>query len=174
MRLSLALSLLAMLGLAAPAVSAPPAGSQSPPISAEVYSGVKVKVQGSFVNLHVNTSLDQPGHALQSFIAVLKKYPHARRIRASWSLMLGMNEIVTTVVYDRSRRTLVLFSRGTGDLGESCDYRRFTQVREPMFVQIANAHRDDSQEISWGEFDDLTHFGCSVHDLGSWHKPPPD
>lgn len=135
-------------------------------------SGVIIKARGSSVNLRIYTSLPQPGNVLHCLIAALQIHPHARRIRASWSISIGMNWIDTTALYDRDRHRLIVFAQGEGDLGVYHDHKRFTRVPETVFARLAEAHKDDSTETVYGWFDDLPKYGCRKHDLGSWQKDP--
>jgi len=142
------------------------------PVRHDELNGVIVKVRGDTLNLRIYTSLPQPGNTLRCFITALKTYPHARRIRASWSISIGMNWIDTTALYDRRRHSLTVFAQGEGDLGVYHDHKQFIQVPETVFVRLAEAHKDDSSETVWGWFDDLPKYGCRKHDLGSWTKGP--
>ncbi len=162
------------LPLAAPCQSplAPTNVYRLPPTQPNDLTGTQIKVKSDSVNLRIYTSYDQPGNVLHCFVAALKTYPHARRIRASWSMSIGMNEIDTTAVYDRRRHSLTVFEQGQGDLGVSHEHMRFTQVQDSTFVQLATAQRGGFSEPVWGWFDDLPKYGCHKRDLGSWSKRP--
>jgi len=156
-----------------PAPVLPPIVYQLPPSQPNDLTGAAIKKQRGLVNLRVNAHFDTPGFVLHSFIAVLQTYPHVRRVRVSWSMLLAMNEADSTALYDRRRHTVAFFSQEDGDLGFSRDHVLFTRVPEAMFVNLANAHLD-TDETPWGSFDGLPKFGCRKRDLGSWQKPPLD
>lgn len=159
-----------------PRPASPPIVYRIPPAQPNDLSGVAIRKQKGLINLRVNTSWDVPGYALHSFVAALETYPHARRVRASWSMLLAMNEMDTTVLYDRCNHSVILFSQGDGDLGAYRDHVLFTSVQETVFVKIADERRDDYSEQPDGFFDDLglPYYGCRKRDLGSWHKAPRD
>jgi hypothetical protein len=119
-----------------------------PPAQPNDLSGVGIRVRGGLVNLRVNDYWDTPGYALHSFIAALKTYPHARRIRASWHMHVVMNSVNTTALYDRRRHSVILFSQGDGELGAYRDHVLFTGVPESAFVKLADARRDDNNETA--------------------------
>lgn len=79
---------------------------------------VTVKVRGDLVNVRTYTATDQPGHIMHSFTEALKTHPHTRRIRVSWSMMLGMNEMDSTALYNRRTHSLLFYGEGGGDLGD--------------------------------------------------------
>lgn len=151
----------------------PPIVYRLPPAQPNDLSGVAIRKQGELISLRVNASWDVPGYALHSFVAVLKTYPRARRVRMFYSLQLPMNNANTTVLYDRHQHNLAFFSQGDGDMGAYRDHVLFIGVTEAVFVKIADAHREDNNETPWGGFDDLPKYGCRRHDLGSWRKDPP-
>lgn len=151
----------------------PPIVYQLPPVQPNDLIGAAIRKQPGLVNLRVNAHFDTPGFVLHSFIAVLQTYPHVRRVRVSWSMLLMMNESETTVLYDRRTHTVAFFSQEDGDLGFSRNHVLFTDVPEAVFVPLANA-RLDSDETPWGGFDGLPKFGCRKRDLGSWQRPPPN
>jgi hypothetical protein len=156
-----------------PSRLSPPIVYRLPPAKPNDLDGVAVKIQGDLVNLRVNTYHDTPGYALHSFIVALKTYPHVRRIRVSWSLLVFMNGMNSTVLYDRHRHTVALYSIGGGDvLGTYHDHFLFTSVREAVFARLAEAHRDDTNENAWGYFEDFPKYRCRQRDLGSWRKAP--
>lgn len=150
---------------AAPGITRPPAPSASEPAT---------RVQGDLVNLRVNASYDSPGLPFTTFVEALKMYPAARRFRVSWSLLIFMNSMNSTVLYDRRRHTLRLFSDGGGDIVGS--YRNrvlYTNVRASAFGKIAAAHKSDSEDRGvWSWFGDLPRYGCRKRDLGSWEGSP--
>jgi|GEM_PF-2566603 len=132
------------------------------------------KVQGGLVNTRVNATYDAPGVPFLAFQDALKTYPKARQFRVSWGLLIFNNYTETTILYDRSRHTLRLYSTGSGDVvGSYQDHLLYTRVRETILEKIAAAHKSDSYDASsesW--FTDLPKQGCRKHDLGSWEKPP--
>jgi len=150
---------------AAPGMTSPPAPSASDPAT---------RAQGDLVNLRVNASYDAPGLPFKAFVEALKTYPNARRFRVSWSLLIFMNGMNSTVLYDRRRHTLRLFSYGGGDVvGSYRDHVLYTGVRASAFAKIAAAHKNDSEDMSvWSWFGDLPRYGCRKRDLGSWEKSP--
>ncbi len=156
-----------------PRPASPPIVYRLPPAQPNDLSGVAIRKQKGLVNMSMNASWDAPGYALHSFVAALKTYPRARRVRMSWYLQLPMNHANTTVLYDRRQRNVAFFSQGDGDLGAWRDHVLFTGVPEAVFVKLAEAHREDASETSWASFDDLPLYGCRRHDLGSWRKDSP-
>ncbi len=152
-----------------PVPALPPIVYQLPPVQPNDLTGAAIKKQGGLVNLSVNAHFDTPGAVLHSFIAVLQTYPHVRRVRVSWSMLLMMNESNSTALYDRRRHTVTFFSQEDGDLGSSRNHVLFTAVPETVFVPLANA-RLDTDETPWGGFDGLPKFGCRKRDLGSWQN----
>jgi len=83
---------------------------------------------------------------MQSFVEALKTYLKARRIRVSWSMFLGMNDLNSTALYDRRTHSVVFFGTGDGDLGEFHDHVRFTNVSEAAFARIAKARQDQGRQ----------------------------
>ncbi len=156
-----------------PAPALPPIVYQLPPAQPNNLTGAIIKKQRGLIDLRINDHFDTPGLALHSFIAVLKTYPHVRRVRVSWSMLVFMNVSNSTVLYDRRRHTVAFFSQEDGDLGFSQNHVLFTAVPEAVFVPLANA-RLDADETPWGSFDGLPKFGCRKRDFGSWQKPPLD
>ncbi len=150
----------------------PPIIYRLPPAQPNDLSGVAIRKQKGLVNLRVNANWDVPGYALHIFVAALKTYPRARRVRVSWHLQLPLNSANTTVLYDRHQHNVAFFSQGDGDMGAYRDHVLFTDVSEAVFVKLADAHREDASETSWGSFDDLPLYGSHRHDLGSWRKDP--
>jgi hypothetical protein len=134
---------------------------------------VRIKVEGELVNLSVDDHYDTPGNALGRLVDALNAYPTDRRFRLSFSLLVFNNTMNTTVLYDRSKHSVILYSTGNGDvLGTYCDHVRFTRVQESAFAEIAKAHRNDYNEEAWASLGDLPKYGCRQHDLGSRHTGP--
>ncbi len=176
----------------------PPIIYQLPPAQPNDLSGVAIRKQKGLVNLRVNANWDVPGYALHIFVAALKTYPRARRVRVSWHLQLPLNSANTTVLYDRHQHNVAFFSQGDGDMGAYRDHVLFSGVPEAVFVKLADAQRDGDNGISWdgynvrdpGDkprlvghgyhetawdgFDALSQYGCRARDLGSWQKAPKD
>ncbi len=148
------------------------AGALPPATPSEPYASARV--QGDLVNLRVNASFDAPGVPLLVLNDALKAYPHAQRFRVSWSQLIFMNSTNTTVLYDRRRHSVLIFSYGGGDvLGAYRDHVLFTHVREAVFAKIPAAHKNDSEDMgAWSWFSDLPKYGCRKRDLGSWQKGP--
>ena len=151
--------------LAAPPASKPPAQSSG---------DTPIKVQGDLVNIRASASYDSPGVPFLTFLSALKAYPKARRFRVSWSLLIFMNSTNDTVLYDRRRHTMLLYSYGGGDvLGSYQSHVLFTGVRESAFGKIVAAHKNDSDDMGvWSWFSDLPRYGCRKRDLGSWERSP--
>ena len=84
------------------------------------------QAQGDLVDLAVNAGYDTPGLPFNTLVSALETYFHARLIRASWSMLLAMNEMDTTVLYDRHRHSVIVFSQGGSDLGTYRDHVLFT------------------------------------------------
>lgn len=150
-----------------------PADTFQPPTPSNPYESTRV--QGDLVNLRVDAVYDMHGFTLYCLIAALKAYPHARRFRVSLSLLLFNNGMNTAILYDRRKRSVIIFSSGGGDvLGSYRDHVLFTGVRETDFAKIAKARRNESNEDAWGFLGDLPKYGCRKHDLGTWRKAPKD
>lgn len=132
------------------------------------------RVQGDLVTLRVSASYDSPGLPFITLVEALKTYPKARRFRVSWSLLIFMNGMNSTVLYDRRRHTLRLFSDGGGDVGGAYrDHVMYINVQASAFGKIAAVHKSDSEDRSaWSWFGDLPRYGCRKRDLGSWEKSP--
>jgi len=78
------------------------------------------------VDLAVNAGYDTSGLPFNTLVSALETYSHARLIRASWSMLLAMNQMNTTVLYDRRRHRVIVFSQGGSDLGTYRDHVLFT------------------------------------------------
>lgn len=145
-----------------------------PPSAPSQVAKPDTKVQGDLVNLRADAYWDTPGVPLLRLTRALKDYPHARRFRVSWSLLVFMNGSDTTILYDRREHSVTVYSTGGGDvIGAYRDHVRFTHVPEAVFTKIAMSHRNDRDDSEvWSWFSDLSHFGYPKRDLGSWHKDP--
>ena len=123
------------------------------------------QAQGDLVDLAVNAGYDTSGLPFNTLVSALETYSHARLIRASWSMLLAMNQMNTTVLYDRRRHRVIVFRQGGSDLGTYRDYVRFTGVQESVFIRLADTCRDEYSEQAEGFF---------KHDLGTRRKAPKD
>ncbi len=143
-----------------------------PPAATDPFVPV-TKVQGSLVNIHVQAAYDAPGGPFLSFVDALKTYPQARQFRVSWTLTVFSNGASSTVLYDRDKHTLRLYSVGSGDVsGDFRNWVRYTGVREGVFEKTARRHKDDIEGLgAWSWFYDLPKYGCRKCDLGSWQRP---
>ena len=150
-----------------PLSAAPPESKPSVQSSGDT----PIKIQGDLVNIRANANYDSPGVPFLFLLSALKTYPNARRFRVSWSILIFMNSTNSTVLYDRRKHTMLLFSYGGGDvLGSYRDHVLYTGVRESAFVKIAASHKNDSEDMGvWSWFGDLPRYGCRQHDLGSRH-----
>lgn len=146
--------------------------SAQPPATSDPFAPV-TKMQGNLVNIRVQAAFDAPGGPFLGFIDALKTYPQARQFRVSWTLTVFSNGASTTVLYDRGKHTLWLYSIGSGDVsGDFQDWVRYTGVREGVFEKIARRHKDDIEGLgAWSWFGDLPKYGCRKCDLGSWQRP---
>ncbi len=162
----LTFALMLMVTLTIPSSAQPPAASDP--------FAPTTKIQDSLVNIHVQAAFDAPGGPFLSFMDALKTYPQARQFRVSWTLTVFSNGASTTILYDRNKHTLRLYSAGSGDVsGDFRDWVRYTGVWEGVFEKIARRHKNDIEGLgAWSWFRDLPEYGCRKYDLGSWQRPP--
>jgi len=173
-KVSLLLTSTALIFLTmAVALLLPPRSIGDPPAPSTL-SRTPTRIEGDLVNLRASASFDSPGVPLLVLIDALNAYPNAQRFRVSWSMLIFMNNMNTTILYDRRRHSLLVFSYGGGDvLGSYRDHVLFTHVREAVFAKIPAAHKNDTEDMgAWSWFSDLPNYGCRKRDLGSWRRDP--
>ena len=135
------------------------------PSSETIYT----KVKGDLVNLGLDTGEYPAIVPLNAFVHAFLAYPQVRRFRVSWSTEVLMGGTSVTVLYDRRRHSVIVYSSySDGDNGGLTSVGEdflFTHVREEDFGKIATAHNGDISDRNW--FDDLPKFGCRKWRLNS-------
>lgn len=171
-KVSLLLASTALIFLLMAVVLLLPPRLMGEPPAPSILSVTPTRIEGDLVNLRASASFDSPGVPLLVLIDALKAYPHAQRFRVSWSLLIFMNGMSTTILYNRRRHSVAVFSSGGGDvLGSYRDHVLFTHVREAVFTRISAAHKNDTEDMgAWSWFSDLPKYGCRKRDLGSWRR----
>jgi hypothetical protein len=167
---------------------APQATRSNPPASVALLQAIEAKSQADNtpkigvkagvvqVRIHSILSTSVP---LSALVAALTQFPQISHFRVTWGSYGRYYASKSAVLYDRSQRTLLYFSRGRDMCGNFSEHTAFLRVSDKVLVRDANDYPQAASRPCGGvspcaddtPFIHLSEYDCVRHDLSRWFYP---